>query len=71
MQLFSLHLAGTSSVLLPRLVHEFEQSVLGWAMRGAGDRQTKADEILGMPRTTLQSKLMNLKTLVPRAPAQG
>ena len=55
--LFSLHLDGIDQVELADLVRAFERSVIDWAMQRADGQQTRAAEILGLPRTSLQSKL--------------
>jgi len=55
--LFGLHLAGVDSVPLKDLVQQFEDEVIKWAMQEAGGEQQRAAQLLGLPRTTLQSKL--------------
>ena len=35
----------------------FEDQLIRWAMHRAGGQQNRAAELLGLPRTTLQSKL--------------
>jgi len=54
---FTLHLADTNGVQFNELVHQFEDEIISWAMGVSGGQQQKAAEILGLPRTTLQSKL--------------
>jgi two-component system, NtrC family, response regulator len=54
---YRLRLEGCSSVDYLSLVGGFEQEVIEWAMRKSGGRQTNAARMLGIPRTTLQSKL--------------
>ncbi len=39
------------------LVHRVEDALIQWAMRKAGGQQSKAGEILGLARTTFQSKM--------------
>jgi DNA-binding NtrC family response regulator len=56
-RLFSLHLRDAEHVNLVELVARFEDEVIGWALRQAHGQQTKAAELLGVPRTTLQSKM--------------
>ena len=56
-RLFSLHLSEASKVNLAELVVRFEDEVIAWALRQAHGQQTKAAELLSVPRTTLQSKL--------------
>ncbi|MDA2935290.1 sigma 54-interacting transcriptional regulator, partial [Acidobacteria bacterium AH-259-D05] len=56
-KLFALHLAGEETVSLKDLVQEFEDEVIKWAMKEAGGEQQRAAQLLGLPRTTLQSKL--------------
>ena len=55
--LFGLNLAGVDSVPLKDLVQQFEDEVIKWAMQEAGGEQQRAAQLLGLPRTTLQSKL--------------
>lgn len=54
---FTLHLESGAKVRLGELVKQFEDEVIAWALRAADGQQTHAAEILGVPRTTLQSKL--------------
>lgn len=56
-RLFTLHLSEVQQVNLSELVVDFEDEVIAWAMRQAHGQQTGAAERLGVPRTTLQSKL--------------
>ncbi len=55
--LFSLHLGERVEVPFNETVRLFEDRLIGWAMRQAGGQQNRAAELLGLPRTTLQSKL--------------
>lgn len=55
--LFALNLSGRDRVCFNDAVRAFEDQLLRWAMREAQGQQSKAAEILGLPRTTLQSKL--------------
>ncbi len=55
--LFVLNLAGRTRVSLNDAVRAFEDQLIRWAMRQAQGQQSKAADILGLPRTTLQSKL--------------
>jgi DNA-binding NtrC family response regulator len=54
---FALHLSTEASVQLSELVREFEDDVIAWGLRRANGQQARAAELLGVPRTTLQSKL--------------
>ncbi|MCK6507214.1 sigma-54 dependent transcriptional regulator [Myxococcota bacterium] len=54
---YSLHLEGAGPLHLNDLVRQFEDEIIGWAMAEAHGQQSKAAELLGVPRTTLQSKL--------------
>ncbi len=54
---FQLQLQGQTNLSLPDLVHEFEMAVVDWAMEQTGGSQSAAAKLLGIPRTTLQSKL--------------
>lgn len=55
--LYSLHLRPNSPVQMADLVRRFEADLLAWAMSASGGHQMRAAELLGIPRTTLQSKL--------------
>lgn len=55
---FRLNLDGVEQVQLTELMRRFEREVLSWAMRKMGGSQTQAAELLGIPRTSLQSKLV-------------
>jgi len=54
---FSLNIDNMEKVSLPELLSEFEAQLLDWALARAGGKQTAASELLGIPRTTFQSKL--------------
>ena len=54
---FSLHLDGHETIAFADVVHGIEDALIQWAMRKAGGQQSKASEILGLARTTFQSKL--------------
>lgn len=56
-RLYTLHLDRGGPVHLAEIVHQIEDDLVGWAMRTADGQQTRAAELLGIPRTTLQSKL--------------
>jgi len=56
-QVVTLNLEGRQSVSMPEIVDAVEQALLQWAMRRSGGQQRKASEMLGLARTTLQSKL--------------
>ncbi len=56
-ELFTLHLDGRETVPMTELVHRVEDALIQWAMRRAGGQQSKAGEILGLARTTFQSKM--------------
>ncbi len=53
---FALHLAGVEAVSFKDLVQQFEDEIIKWAMSEAGGEQQRAAQLLGLPRTTLQSK---------------
>ena len=55
--LFTLNLTGRDSVDLPSAMRDLEDALIQWALRKAGGQQTRAAELLGVARTTLQSKL--------------
>ena len=56
-ELFSLRLDGRDSLPFTAVVGAFEGQLIRWAMTRAGGNQAEAARILGLPRTTLQSKL--------------
>ena len=55
--LFTVDLSGRDRLVFSETVHAFEQELLQWALLQAGGQQSRAAELLGMPRTTFQSKL--------------
>ena len=52
-----INLESLDRVDLREQVDRFEQGLLQWALKKANGHQGKAAELLGIPRTTLQSKL--------------
>ncbi|NOY92757.1 MAG: sigma-54-dependent Fis family transcriptional regulator [Deltaproteobacteria bacterium] len=56
--IFSLRLEGAERIALPELLRQFEDEAIQWAMRQAKGSQTHAAEMLGIPRTSLQSKIV-------------
>lgn len=46
---------------LPSIMDDFERGFISWALEKCGGNQGKAASLLGIPRTTLQSKLRVLK----------
>lgn len=54
---FALFVEGLDHVDLRDLVNSFEQEIIKWALIRSNGNQGKAAKILGVPRTTLQSKL--------------
>jgi len=63
---FTLHLGDKEQIQLPDVLRQFEEEILKWAMQRAQGQQNRAAELLGLPRTTLQSKLR-----VPRPQGEG
>jgi DNA-binding NtrC family response regulator len=55
--LFALNLGGKDRIAFSEAVRAFETQLIRWAMQRAQGQQSKAAELLGLPRTTLQSKL--------------
>ena len=53
----TLRLEGIDHVDLPSLVRELEEAAIKWAMTRAHGQQTRAAELLGLPRTSLQTRL--------------
>ncbi|MBI5607565.1 MAG: sigma-54-dependent Fis family transcriptional regulator [Deltaproteobacteria bacterium] len=56
-QRFKLNLQGAEQLPFQAMVHDFEDRLIDWAMQRADGQQGKAAELLGLARTTLQSKL--------------
>jgi DNA-binding NtrC family response regulator len=54
---YVLHLQNPKNVRLAELVEQFEDDVIQWALAQANGQQARAADLLGIPRTTLQSKL--------------
>ncbi len=54
---FTLELERCGELNFKELVTQFEDSVIEWAMRKADGQQAKAADLLGLPRTTFQSKI--------------
>jgi DNA-binding NtrC family response regulator len=54
---YILNLDSQETLNLRDLTEEFERDLITWALRKAHGNQLKAAAILGIPRTTLQSKL--------------
>lgn len=59
-ELVTLHLDHRERLPFQRMVRCFEDTLIQWAMRRTGGQQSSAAELLGLPRTTLQSKLGRL-----------
>ncbi|MBI5609159.1 MAG: sigma-54-dependent Fis family transcriptional regulator, partial [Deltaproteobacteria bacterium] len=56
-QRFKLNLQGAEQLPFQTMVHDFEDRLIDWALQRADGQQAKAAELLGLARTTLQSKL--------------
>ncbi|MBI2393890.1 MAG: sigma-54-dependent Fis family transcriptional regulator [Deltaproteobacteria bacterium] len=56
-RIFRLDLEHRTRLSLPDLLSEVEDEVIQWAMVQAQGQQGRAAELLGIPRTTLQSKI--------------
>ncbi|MCZ7647999.1 MAG: sigma-54 dependent transcriptional regulator [Planctomycetota bacterium] len=54
---YALKLADRETLDLRAAQQDFEQDLIQWALDKAGGNQVKAAQILGVPRSTLQSKL--------------
>jgi DNA-binding NtrC family response regulator len=54
---YELNLEVLDKVSFRELSERFERDLIQWALQRAGGNQGKAAELLGIPRTTLQSKL--------------
>ncbi|MGM0576061.1 MAG: helix-turn-helix domain-containing protein [Myxococcota bacterium] len=57
----SLRLDGQEDLSLNDVVRDVEDALVRWAMQRAGGQQTRAAELLGLPRTTFQSKLSRIE----------
>jgi len=55
-----LDLKSQGTVKLSSVVGKVEREVIEWALQKAGGNQTKAAEILGIPRTTLREKMASI-----------
>jgi len=55
---YTLHVEHRDSLPFVETVHGFEQALLHWALDRSGGQQKRAAEMLGLPRTTFQSKLI-------------
>jgi DNA-binding NtrC family response regulator len=56
---FTLNLSECAEISLHDMMLDFEKELVKWGLEKAGGSQSKAAQILGIPRTTLQSKLGN------------
>jgi len=56
-RLFSLRLEGRRTIPFGECVREFEDALVSWALHQSGGQQSKAAELLELPRTTFQSKM--------------
>ncbi len=54
---FTLHLEGRDRIDLPAELRAFERALIDWAMLRNDGNQSRAARALGIPRSTLQSKL--------------
>ncbi|MCR4318051.1 MAG: sigma-54 dependent transcriptional regulator [Planctomycetes bacterium] len=57
--IFQIHFEGLSEIDLHKELAAFERELIDWAMKKAGGRQIKAAELLGVPRTTFQSRFQH------------
>lgn len=60
-ELFGLHLEGMEEVPFHALMDRFEEQVLQWALTRSQGQQKRAAELLGIPRTTFQSRLARIR----------
>ncbi len=60
-RLYTLHLDGAEQVDWQDLVSNIEADLIAWALDKAEGQQKRAAELLGMPRTTLQSRMAALR----------
>ena len=56
-ELFKVNFDGKDELPFTELVQQFEDTMILWALSKAAGQQTKAAELLGLPRTTFQSKI--------------
>jgi arginine utilization regulatory protein len=61
--LFSLKISGTERIDIGAVLEEVETRLLQWALDRARGKLTKAAEMLGLPRSTLQYKIKRQSTL--------
>lgn len=57
------------TINLPGMVDKVERELVEWALQKAHSNQTKAAEILGIPRTTLREKMDKYRPAAPPQPA--
>ncbi len=57
----TLALDGVEQLDLAALVRSVEDTAIRWALERAGGRQAQAAELLGLPRTSFQSKLQRVR----------
>ena len=65
----AVELDGRERVDMPEVIADAERELIRWAMDKVAGNQIRAAELLGVPRTTLQSKLAKLNT--PASPADA
>jgi DNA-binding NtrC family response regulator len=58
---FSLQLEGVERVQFNQLLEQLQDELIRWALGRAGGQQKRAAELLGIPRTTLQSRMLRLR----------
>jgi DNA-binding NtrC family response regulator len=56
-----LSLGNESKISLSELLHSCEKQAIGWALARSAGKQAQAAELLGMPRTTLRSRMQALR----------
>jgi DNA-binding NtrC family response regulator len=59
-ELVGLNLPSQGGINLSELTDTVQRKAIQWALRLAGGSQIKAAKLLGVPRTTLQSKMSKL-----------
>jgi DNA-binding NtrC family response regulator len=65
-QPYRLNLSSYDRINFNALTQSFERDLLLWALKQVNGNQGKAAELLGIPRTTFQSKLNTDKTPLPK-----
>ncbi|MBF0239876.1 MAG: sigma-54-dependent Fis family transcriptional regulator [SAR324 cluster bacterium] len=56
--LFTLHLENCEEIVFKEMIQQFEDTLIDWGLTKAGGVQSQAADLLNLPRTTFQSKII-------------